>query len=231
MFTIKDFRYICEKMAKKLQELDLSNATIRSKRIPYSGFSGCTGLISILLSKTIQSIDRRIFTSCTQLTSIAVHPDNPYYASDNGVLYNKEMTVLIKYPIARKSEYVIPDSVTKIDMEAFSGCTGIDSITFPNDTLWTNDGKDATVTIPHLTVRYFHLRWRYGSTVTIPDTMVEIGQDAFRGCTRLYSVSIPAFVTVIGKGAFDGCPANFRVHPDNPNYTSLEGVLSDKMLP
>ena len=85
MFTIKDFRYICEKMAKKLQELDLSNATIRSKHISDSGFSGCTGLISILLSKTIHSIDRRVFASCTRLTSIAVHPDNRDYASDKAV--------------------------------------------------------------------------------------------------------------------------------------------------
>ena len=141
-----------------------------------------------------------------------MHPDNPYYASDSGVLYNKEKTVLVKYPLARKSDYKIPDSVTKIDMEAFRGCTGIASVTFPDDSLWTN-------------------KWRWmgdGSTVTIPDAIVEIGQDAFRGCTGLSTVSIPDSVIEIGDGAFDGCPANFRVHLDNPNYTSVEGVLFDK---
>jgi len=211
-FAESDFRYICENMAETLQELELSNASIRKNHIPYPGFSGCTGLISIILSETVQSIDRRVFYDCTQLSSIAVHPDNPYYASDNGVLYNKEMTVLVKYPLARQSDYVIPASVTKIDIEAFRGCTGLASVTFPDDSLWINKW----------------IWWRYGSTVTIPDTMIEIGQDAFRDCTGLSTVSIPASISEICNGAFDGCPASFRVHPDNPNYTSEKGVLFDK---
>ena len=216
-FAESDFRYICENMAETLQELELSNASIRKNHIPYPGFSGCTGLISIILSETVQSIDRRVFYDCTQLSSIAVHPDNPYYASDNGVLYNKEKTVLVKYPLARKSDYVIPDSVNKIDIEAFCGCTGLATVTFTfhDDSLWTNKW----------------IWWGYGSTVIIPDTMVEIGQDAFRDCTGLSNVYIPASVIVIGNSAFEGCSTYFIVHPDNPNYTSVKGVLFDKTFP
>ena len=190
-FAERDFRYISENMAKTLQELDLSKATIKKNRIPYFAFSRCFALISIVFSDTVQSIDRRVFYNCAQLTSITVHPENPYYTSDSGVLFNKEKTVLVQYQLARQGDYVIPASVTKIDIEAFRDCTGLTS-------------------------------------VTIPPSVTEIEYGAFYGCTGLTSVTIPSSVTEIGYSAFYGCPAFFTAHPDNPCFTSVEGVLSDK---
>lgn len=41
--------------------------------------------------------------------------------------------------------------------------------------------------------------------MTIPSSVTEIGDSAFRGCTSLEEVTIPDSVTYIGKSAFFGC--------------------------
>lgn len=49
------------------------------------------------------------------ISSINVSEDNPYYSSENGVLYNKDKTQLIKYPYCKSDKsFVIPDTVVKI---------------------------------------------------------------------------------------------------------------------
>jgi len=40
---------------------------------------------------------------------------------------------------------------------------------------------------------------------TIPDSVSEIGEDAFSGCSGLSSINIPDSVSVIGTRAFLGC--------------------------
>ena len=41
--------------------------------------------------------------------------------------------------------------------------------------------------------------------VIIPEGVTEIGDNAFKGCTSLESITIPKGVTSIGESAFDGC--------------------------
>ena len=43
------------------------------------------------------------------------------------------------------------------------------------------------------------------TSIVIPDNVVSIGYDAFRGCTSLTDVTIPDSVTSIGSDAFSGC--------------------------
>ncbi len=60
----------------------------------------------------------------SNLENIEVASDNTTYSSDkNGVLFNKEKTELLIYPIANeRTEYVIPQGVITINTESFEYC-------------------------------------------------------------------------------------------------------------
>ena len=101
-----------------------------------------------------------------------------------------ENGTLKKYK-GRSSVVVIPDSVTRIGNEAFSGCKRLTSIIIPDSV--TSIGEYA-------------FQGRTGLTsITIPNSVTSIGDCAFSSCTGLTSVTIPNRVTSIGNYAFYGC--------------------------
>jgi hypothetical protein len=67
------------------------------------------------------------------------------------------------------------------------------------------------------------------TSVTVPNSVTEIGSDAFRACRSLASVSIGDGVANIGLNAFSDCTnlTVLEVTTPNPNYSSLDGVLFD----
>ena len=91
----------------------------------------------------------------------------------------------------RLTSVTIPDSVTSIGDDAFSGCTRLTSVTIPDSV--TSIGDDAFSDCTGLT------------SVTIGNSVTSIGGDAFSDCTGLTSVTIPDSVTSVGFGAFEGC--------------------------
>jgi len=55
---------------------------------------------------------------------ISVDEENPEYSSVDGVLFNKDKTVLLQYPLGKKkAEYTVPGDVTKVGTRSFEGST------------------------------------------------------------------------------------------------------------
>ena len=74
---------------------------------------------------------------CTSLISISIATGNSGYLSDsNGVMYNKDKTTLIQYPLGKEDkEYSIPIDVTTLKDKSFYGSVNLQEITIPNNVL------------------------------------------------------------------------------------------------
>ena len=87
----------------------------------------------------------------------------------------------------------IPEDVKSIGDVAFSGCSGLTSIDLSKATGLTTIGREVFRGCSGLT------------SINIPEGVKSIGMSAFRGCSGLTSISIPEGVTSIGDDAFVGC--------------------------
>ena len=61
--------------------------------IESGAFCGCSGMTGITIPSGVTNIAPNAFEDCVTLTAITVDPQNAFYSSTNGVLFNKTMTV------------------------------------------------------------------------------------------------------------------------------------------
>lgn len=172
--------------------------------------SGAEYLTTIKIGKNIKTIDNWAITYCPNLESITVDPANPYYESEDGVLYNKGKTELIVYPLAKVklvkdsagyvtggAEFTVPETVEKISETAFYQCSNLYKISFHEGLL--EIGNYAFMKCVNLT------------SFTLPSTLKKIGTDAFSYCDAITSLTIPASVEYIGDYAFFSLSSSLTV--------------------
>ena len=196
---------------------NLTNATVGNgvTSIGAFAFCDCTSLANITIPSSVTSIGDLTFSGCASLLSIEVSNGNRNYSSTDGVLFNKNKTELITYPLGKTdSEYAIPNSVTSIDWYAFDGCTSLTSIIIPNSITsislcafrYCTSLTNVTIGNSVTSIGDFAFEGCTSLTsVTIPDSVTSIGSYAFYNCTSLTSITIPNSVTSIGHYAFRGC--------------------------
>ena len=186
-----------------------------------NAFRNCTVLTGVILPESVTVIGGA-FSRCTNLTITC----NSNFITENGVLYNKEKTLLISaYNVSET--FVVPNSVTSIGDYAFSYCRGLTSITLP-DSL-TSIGDRAFYDCNGLT------------SITLPDSVTSIGDYAFWGCTGLTSITLPNSLTSIGAYAFSYCTGLTNIIlPDSvtridtaafQNCTGLTSIIIPESVP
>ena len=177
-------------------------------------FRGCENLTDVALPKSVSSVAGNVFTYCYNLERISVDKENGNYSSADGVLFDKNYTMLITYPTAKKNTvYNIPKGVTTIVSGAFWNCDSLTSVTIPEGVTSIGDyaffgcSALASVNIPKGVTSIGEATYLgcYLTKLTIPEGVTQIGDDAFRDCDRLTSVVIPGSVASIGNQAFSGC--------------------------
>lgn len=82
------------------------------------------------ISKNMKFIWDFSFKFLSDVRAYSVSKDNPYFTSDDGVLFTKSKYTLIQYPSAcREDEYEIPDETRNLAFYSFFNCAYLEEVT------------------------------------------------------------------------------------------------------
>src|SRR5665213_1534796 len=136
-----------------------------------ASFEYSTGVTSVTIGTNVSSIGDWAFYDCPSLTAISVNSTNAYFSTTNGVLFDKNKTLLIQYPIAIPGSYVVPGTVVNVGVGAFGDAFGLTSIVIPNSV--TNIAEEAFYGCLNL------------AGAALGNSIKSIGPSAFFSCRRL----------------------------------------------
>ena len=173
--------------------------SMESVRLPSSlssigdkAFLGCSRLRSVSIPKNVRSIGKDVFEECSGLEWFDIDRDNRHFATDSqGIIYSKDMSLLIKAPSGVYGEATTPPGVARIEDKAFEGCAGLSHVSI-------GDGVESIG-------NWAFSKCRFLRTAVFPDSLDAIGNGAFHECSGLTEASIPGPVKTIGSRAFSGC--------------------------
>ncbi|MBP5668568.1 MAG: leucine-rich repeat protein [Salinivirgaceae bacterium] len=180
------------------------------KEIKYNAFRANQFLGKVTISKDVTSIHTYSFDSCVELTEFIVDDNNQSYSSSDGILYDKDKTTLVRYPIAKSgTSYDVPSYVESLLACAFAGCANLESVSIHDGVEMANCVFQDNKVI---------------KSVTLPTDLVEIPGQTFQGCSSLTSVEIPSSVTSIEHQAFQSCLSLTTITIPN-GVTTIEGTI------
>ncbi len=177
-------------------------------------------LVSVTIPKNVEMISvdpfYNPFINSCNLKEINVNSENNNYTSVDGVLYNKDKTLLICYPPSKEaSSFTIPSTVKKIGVSAFLKNKNLESVKIPNGVteLDTNAfcscEKLKAVSLPDSITRmggYVFSNCNELTTATLSKSS-PVGNQSFAKCKKLKNVTIPEGVEIIYSAAFSDCLA------------------------
>lgn len=207
---------------------NLTNITVPEsvEEIRYSAFANCENLESVTIPKSVKFIGADAFYKCEKLTTIDIDEDNENYSFENGVLFDKDKTVLIQcVALNADTSYTVPSSVERINHYAFPLYVTTESITIPKsvkeisiDAFSFNDLKsinvdsdnenysseDGVLFNKNKTTLLSYPAKKEGTNYSIPSSVEYIGASAFEESGAV-NVTMSDNVKRIGKHAFSAC--------------------------
>lgn len=209
-----------------------------------SPFYGCTNLTSVYIPKSVTKFgasysyidgsindeSAAIFTGCKSLREINVAVDNPNFCSEDGILFDKQKTLLIEYPEGKTStSYTVPKDI-RDTISGFNNCEYLSELNVEDGSVYFSS-VDGILYNYDKTFMICCPRAKSGVINSIPDsvTMLDISN-----CEKITGISVSQNITYITNsfdaGMFPGCSSLREINVDENNtvYSSIDGLIYNK---
>ena len=205
-------------------------------------FAYCGKLKVLEIPSSVKSIGEAAFSGCNGLLSIIVAEGNTVYHSWENCLIETATKILVLG--CQTSQIPFDGSVEGIGDSAFANCSGLTSIVLPSgvtsigDSAFANCSRLTSIELPDSLTSIgsyaFYLCGGLTGSLKIPDSVTNIGEHAFSNCGGLTgSLKIPDSVTNIGEHAFSNCSGLISVtigngvtNIDETAFSGCNGLLS-----
>ncbi len=208
ILTIGEIDYICNngfQYADQITSITIPDGTVSIGR---NAFAECTNLKSINIPNSVTEICYEAFFKCVSLKEI----DIPSSVTEIGGQAFRECTALKRigfseglknirynafYGCTALTELALPSTLDTVENSIVSYCTSLTKITAGNGKFYSDSNCLINKNTSELVAGC--------KTSVIPDGVVIIKEEAFRGCAGLKKVVIPGSVTKIEFCAFTEC--------------------------
>ena len=222
----------------QISSIDLPNTLITIDEMAFHG----NYITNLYIPASVQNIGNRFAWSCFNLSAITVDPNNSYYSSFDGVLFNKNQTVLIEFPRNKTGNFAIPatvatlqypspfeynESLNSIDIPSslidlgsypFMYCRNLTSINVANSNP-NYSSQDGVLYNKNKTILLNYPPNKTGTSFEIPNTVTTIGYRAIENVdwSHLNTLKIPSSVN--------------NIYDMGIRCLSLTSVIVDNMTP
>ena len=175
---------------KSLKSVNLSELT-QITEVPFRAFY-CCALSSVELPENISRVEQDAFLANYICTGLGDYGDEIRTYTIQDIKLNEGLIEIGSNAFcgAVITSLTLPNSLTTIGQDAFSGCYQLAEITWPDNKGFTEiNGFDHCTSLPDSIFE------------SLPVTVTSIGYEAFLGC-RFSSVSLPGTIETIGERAF-----------------------------
>lgn len=204
---------------KAMTEVSLPNSL---KELGSWAFADCEQLKAITIPDGVTKMGESVFWDCKNLEHVVI-PASVTTFTDIRTMYEigfgqpvfqgcKKLTSAGPLGSGCAIEF---GWTGQIPEKAFLGCSTLEQITFPEGATKIGDAAFAYTGL---------------STLTVPNTVTSIEEEAFYGCHKLETLNLPASVVRIGKDAFRDCESlnQISVAEENPIYQAVNNMLVDQ---
>ena len=198
-------------------------------------FFMCENIKKIVIPSSVLHMENNPFSGCSRLT---IENHSPSYCFENGIIYNKWRSSIVgclNGTIIDK--FIVPDSVTAINRNAFWNCVGIKNIVIGKNVKRIGYNPFAwctTLLLDSLSLDFpcengivynkeqSHIlcatNRSVGKKIMIKDGVTHINRGAFSGCSDLKEIDLNG-VKYIDKSAISNCGSMEKVFiPDKVEY-------------